>query len=200
MGTISNQNNLNLDSLLDELKTPKQEFEQPEPEPEATEDPAIAKVEEVKNKAYSLVGRMIFTIIDVPLTTVAAIIAEESIGKLKLDKESKEYLIEAYTEVARAMQWESVPPWLVLVAVGGASYGSLFYSAFEMRKQKKKAQQEPERPQNLGKPNLTVVKNKTNEASKKSKTDNNLGDKRNGQKHTGGKTVESSKQGTDSNT
>jgi hypothetical protein len=200
--------NLDLDSLLDELKTPKQEFEQPEPDPETEpeaikETSSIEKVEKAKKQAYAIVGRVLFHIIDAPLTMVASIIAQESIGKLRIDKESKEYLIEAYTAVAEAYQWESIPPWVMLVAVGGSAYGSLLYNAFDIRRKKKEEKEKKEMQQNNTaksvKPKLKVVKKVANE-TKKSQINNNTGDQRDGEKHPGGKTIKDSQKGTDSNT
>jgi hypothetical protein len=131
------------DALIAEIaNTPRQKFEQPQPSSAQPQEPAPnvdpqAETKEQPGTDFRKIGQSYFTLIDVPVKSMAGYIAGEKPDKFTVDEHNRELLIGAFADLAQEGGWSKPPPWMIVTLLIVFAYGSVMISAFNIRSQKK---------------------------------------------------------------
>jgi len=130
-----------LEAFDKEFKQPSQEFPENsktiDNEPKEELNPTSENEPITKDALKRKAGKGIFLTIDGLMVMGAGLLADESTSNFKLDKETRTEIEEGFIELSDAYGWEQgLPPWIPLTVLIATAYGTMFYNAYGIRKEK----------------------------------------------------------------
>lgn len=135
------------DFLKEKMDAPRDQFHAQTPPPDEKEkgsetEPGKPESDIDPTEKARKMGKMLFLLFDYPLTFGAAVISGEERSRFKITPEEKKELIEAWADISDAYDWKKPPAWLVISIFMGIAYGSMYYEAVKIAREKEKGKKE----------------------------------------------------------